>query len=175
MLKLVFPTLEHKKMVLEYKEEFVQNGDSMDGCNGLDKDRTFEAWVKACEDNLDETKIPSYWVPASTYLAINEAGELVGMVNIRHRLNDALLQHGGHIGYSVRKSKRRQGYATEMLGLVLEECEKLGIDRALVTCAKTNIGSARTIQKNGGVLENEIPEGERITQRYWIEITVGGK
>jgi len=55
-----------------------------------------------------------------------------------------------------------------MLALALEECRKLGIDRALVTCDKTNIGSAKTIQKNGGVLENEVLEGDRITQRYWI-------
>lgn len=90
------------------------------------------------------------------------------MIDIRHRLNEYLLQFGGNIGYSVRPSQRRKGYATEMLALALEECRKLGIDRALVTCDKTNIGSAKTIQKNGGVLENEVLEGDRITQRYWI-------
>ena len=92
------------------------------------------------------------------------------MIDIRHRLNEYLLQFGGNIGYSVRPSQRRKGYATEMLALALEECRKLGIDRALVTCDKTNIGSAKTIQKNGGVLENEVLEGDRITQRYWIAL-----
>ena len=92
------------------------------------------------------------------------------MIDIRHRLNEYLLQFGGNIGYSVRPSQRRKGYATEMLALALEECRKLGLNRALVTCDKTNIGSAKTIQKNGGVLENEVLEGDRITQRYWIAL-----
>ena len=92
------------------------------------------------------------------------------MIDIRHRLNEYLLQFGGNIGYSVRPSQRRKGYATEMLALALEECRKLGLDRALVTCDKSNIGSAKTIQKNGGVLENEVLEGDRITQRYWIAL-----
>lgn len=92
------------------------------------------------------------------------------MINIRHRLNEYLLQFGGNIGYSVRPSQRRKSYATEMLALALEECRKLGLNRALVTCDKTNIGSAKTIQKNGGVLENEVLEGDRITQRYWIAL-----
>ena len=74
------------------------------------------------------------------------------------------------IGYSVRPSRRRQGYAVEMLRLGLAECRKLGIDRVLLTCDKTNIGSAKTIQHNGGILENEIQTPDRITQRYWIAL-----
>ncbi|NOW05617.1 putative acetyltransferase [Clostridium beijerinckii] len=95
-------------------------------------------------------------------------GHLIGMIDIRHRLNDYLLNFGGHIGYSVRKSERRQGYATEMLGLALKECVKLGIKKVLITCNKNNIGSAKTIVNNNGILENEVDEGNRITQRYWV-------
>ena len=95
---------------------------------------------------------------------------LIGMIDIRHRLNDYLLNFGGHIGYSIRKSERRQGYATEMLSLALKECEKLNINKVLVTCDKNNIGSTKTIQKNNGKLENEVSEGDSITQRYWIKL-----
>lgn len=80
-------------------------------------------------------------------------GRLVGMIHIRHRLNDYLLDFGGHIGYSIRKSKRRQGYATEMLALALIECIKLNIKKVLITCDKNNIGSAKTIINAEGRLK----------------------
>lgn len=170
MLKLILPAPEYKEQILCYKKEFLENGDSMDGCGGLNLAETFEDWFENWKNSQSEETVRSGLVPSTTYLAVDEDDVLVGMIDIRHRLNDSLLLHGGHIGYSIRKSQRRKGYATEMLGLALKECPKYGIERALVTCAGTNIGSAKTIQKNGGVLENEIQEGERMTQRYWIHI-----
>lgn len=92
------------------------------------------------------------------------------MIDIRHRLNDYLFQYGGNIGYSIRKSERRKGYATEMLGLALEECKRMNMDKVLVTCNKCNDGSAKTIKKNGGRLENEVLEDGELIQRYWITI-----
>ncbi len=94
----------------------------------------------------------------------------MGMIDIRHRLNEYLMQFGRHIGYSVIKPCRKQGIATKMLSLALEECKILGITRVLITCDKENIASSKTIIRNGGVLENEVPKGDRITQRFWIDI-----
>lgn len=94
----------------------------------------------------------------------------MGAVNIRHYLNDKLFETGGHIGDGIRPSERRKGYATAMIGLALEECRKLGIDRVLICCDKDNIGSAKSIQRNGGVLENEVEENGNSVQRYWIEL-----
>ena len=94
-----------------------------------------------------------------------------GAVNIRHYLNDSLLKEGGHIGDGIRPSERRKGYATEMIRLALTECKKLGIEKVLMTCDKDNIGSARSIIKNGGILENEFVNSEgNIEQRYWISL-----
>lgn len=170
-LTLVLPTQQHKEAVWDYREEFLRNHSSMDGTGGLADAQSFEEWYQNSVNNRSEQTVRAGLVPATTFLAVEiSSGELVGMIDIRHRLNDYLLNFGGHIGYSVRPSCRRRGYATEMLSLGLEECRKLGIDRALVTCNKENIGSARTIQKNGGVLENERPEKDRITQRYWITL-----
>lgn len=95
---------------------------------------------------------------------------LVGAVNIRHYLNDELLKTGGHIGDGIRPGERRKGYATAMIALALEECRKLGIKRVLMTCDKNNIGSAKSIINNGGVLENEIEEDGHVEQRYWIQL-----
>ena len=95
---------------------------------------------------------------------------MVGIIDIRHRLNDYLLQFGGNIGYSIRKSERGRGYAKAMLSLGLAECRNLGLEKVLITCDKENIASAKTILACGGVLENEIAEGRRITQRYWVAL-----
>ncbi|MDP4087044.1 MAG: GNAT family N-acetyltransferase [Bacillota bacterium] len=168
-LTLVLPTLEHKEMILDYKKEFIENGDSMDGTAGLRNAETFEEWYSAICDNSKEDTVREGLVPATTYMAISkDDGGLIGMIDIRHYLNDHLFKFGGHIGYSIRKSERRKGYATEMLGLALIECAKLDIKNVLITCDKNNTASAKTIIKNGGILENEVPEGNRITQRYWI-------
>ena len=170
-LVLVLPGGEHKKQVTEYKNEFLAHGDSMDGGANLDRISTFEAWLDNAGKRRNEETVEKGLVPATVYLAVEqETGDLIGMVDIRHRLTGYLLQHGGHIGYSVRKSRRREGFGTEILGLALLKCRELGIGRVLVTCAKTNTGSAKIIQKNGGVLENEIQEETRVTQRYWISL-----
>jgi predicted acetyltransferase len=166
-LKLISPKLEHKENIMEYKKEFIESKDSMDGSAGLSDAENFEEWYRANQDNLKEETVRYGLVPANTYLAFNN-DKLVGMIDIRHRLNDYLLKFGGHIGYSVRKSERQKGYATEMLELALKECENLGIKEILITCDKDNIASAKTIISNGGKIENEIIEGNRITQRYWI-------
>ena len=91
-------------------------------------------------------------------------------VNIRHELNDYLLNYGGHIGDGVRPSERRKGYATKIIDLALKECQKLNIDKVLLVCDKDNIGSAKSIKNNGAILENEIVKDGKTIQRYWIEI-----
>ena len=98
----------------------------------------------------------------------DETGKILGAVNIRHELNSELLKSGGHIGYGIRPFERRKGYAVRMLALALPIAEQLGITRALVTCDKANIASAKTILHNGGVLENELALDGKIVQRYWI-------
>lgn len=170
-LKLVLPSIEYKEKIMDYKREFIESGDSMDGTAGLRNAETFEEWYSAFCDNLKEETVRDSLVPATTYLAISiDDGRLIGMVDIRHRLNDYLLNYGGHIGYSVRKSEGQLRYATEMLALALSECLKLNIRKVLITCDKNNIASAKTIINNDGILENEVSEGTEITQRYWITL-----
>jgi predicted acetyltransferase len=95
------------------------------------------------------------------------------MINIRHRLNEFLAREGGHIGYSVRPSERRKGYATRMLQMALQKCAEMGLEKVLIACDKENIGSAKVIMNNGGVLESEITDGSlaEVVQRYWIDLS----
>lgn len=111
-------------------------------------------------------------VPDSVFFLLDESRDrLLGAINIRHYLNDSLLKEGGHIGDGIRPSERRKGYATEMICLALIECKKLGIDKVLMTCDKENIASAKSIIKNGGILENEFVNSDgKVEQRYWISI-----
>jgi predicted acetyltransferase len=128
--------------------------------------RDFDSYLKGFDD--EEKGLPGF-VPATTLFGLDtEKDAFVGAVNIRHRLNDALLFNGGHIGDGVRPSERRKGYATKMVALALEECRKINLDRVLMVCDKQNIASAKSILKNGGVLENEIEVDGKIEQRYWI-------
>lgn len=110
-------------------------------------------------------------VPESTFFCLDAArGRLVGAVSIRHRLNERLLLTAGHIGDGVRPSERGRGVATRMIALALAQCRALGIGRVLMVCKKDNPASARTIVKNGGVLENEIAADGALWQRYWIAL-----
>lgn len=111
------------------------------------------------------------WVANSVFFCLDTERDIfVGAVDIRHRLNDLLLLTGGHIGDGIRPSERRKGYATRMIGMALEECRKLGIPRVLMTCEKTNIGSAKSILNNGGILEDEVLVDGKLEQRYWIDL-----
>lgn len=169
MVRLAFPTAADEAAVMDYRRAFVQSGDSMDGTGMLDRHERFGDWLSQVTGNRSDATVRPGLVPASTLLAW-DGGALVGMVDIRHRLNDYLLQFGGHIGYSVHPAFRRRGYATQMLALALEECRRLKLKRVLVTCFRDNTASSRTIVKNGGVLENEVYEDGEAVQRYWIDL-----
>ena len=166
------PTYKDEKAVMEFKQEFVEADSSLDETNCLEKYDDYSEWLKNVEAYASYTTIPNKThVTSSTYLVIRESDKrLIGMVNIRHTLNDFLLRMGCHIGDGVRPTERRKGYATEIIRLALEKCREFGIQKVLITCRKDNIGSAKSIQANGGQLENEILEKEYIMQRYWIKI-----
>ena len=149
-LTLAAPEERFREQILAYRTEFLEAGDHMAGCAGLDRAPSFERWLQAVRANSREETVGRGLVPASNYLAIRLTDHrLVGFIDVRHRLNEVLFQSGGHIGYSVRPGERRQGYATEMLRLALLKCRERGMHRILITCRKENIASARTIQSCG--------------------------
>ena len=118
--------------------------------------------------------LPEGFVPHSTHWLVRDGREVVGVSNFRHALTDKLRREGGHIGYGVRPSARRQGIATELLRQTLMRAREKGIEEVLVTCAKANHGSVRTILRNGGHLLSEefIPERGEVVQRYGIGLEV---
>ena len=170
-LYLVKPSAAHANQIAAYRQEFLDRGDSLDGTGGLSNYLDPADWLAWLDTLADPATRPEGFVPSTTLLCIRKADErLVGMIDIRHELNDHLLNFGGHIGYSVRPDERQKGYAKAMLHMALQEVTRLNIDRVLVTCNRDNEASRRTILACGGVLENEIwDEGDKtFVQRYWI-------
>ncbi|WP_430789013.1 GNAT family N-acetyltransferase [Virgibacillus flavescens] len=165
-MKLVRPSIEwgheHQKYVEEWDQpSMVPSSFSLDG---------HDSYKEFLEALADREKGNERWLPSSNYFLINEADRVVAMVDIRHELNEHLFNIGGHIGYSVRPSERRKGYATLILAEALKKCKELNITRVLVTCDADNVGSAKTILNNGGVEDSHfIEEDGDMKRRFWIE------
>lgn len=178
MLKLVRPTAAYEAQVMAYRRAFLDSGDDLDGCAGLERCESYAVWLDF------DTRLKALYgdgcVPSTVYLAVREADDtLVGMIDCRQFLSDFLLNYGGQIGYSVHPAHRRKGYAKEMLALALyEHYRPRGVARVLVTCDRDNEASRRTILANGGRMENEVVDEPGLgkcgwIQRYWISCAEG--
>lgn len=167
-LKLIKASVEYNKQISDMLDEWYSTGEKIIPYSIRRIDyHDFEYY---CE-NLEVKDTSEGLVPDSTFFCLDTDRDIVvGAVNIRHFLNESLLLNGGHIGDGVVPSERRKGIATAMIGLALAECKKLGIDKVLMVCDKDNIGSAKSIINNGGVLENEVVVDGVTEQRYWIDI-----
>ena len=133
----------------------------------------FRRYLDVLADQEHGVDMPTANHVPSTFLFAFVGNRIVGRASIRHALNEFLHRVGGHIGYVVVPEFRRRGYATEILRQSLQIArDKCGLNRILVTCYDDNIGSIRTIEKNGGVLENvvEAPDLDKPLRRYWIEM-----
>lgn len=169
-LILRVPTEADRTSVMEYRDEFLTSQPTIHGSGSLETFDGYDTWLSNIMQ--DHWSPAEGRVPSTQYLAYDEEGNLVGMIQLRHDLTDYLRNHGGHIGYSVRPSERRKGYASQMLALCLHEAKQLGLKRVLVTCDESNIASRRVIEKSGGVQTASWPNpatGEN-TLRFWISI-----
>ena len=170
---LIEPTMAYAKDIEAYRQEFLDIEGSMDGCGSLRRCATADEWIEKCRLGKDPATVPANLVPATQYIYVREEdGRVVGMLQIRHYFNEYLEKYSGHIGYSVRPSERRKGYATAMLRDALPHCRALGIRDVLISCLTDNEGSRRTILHNGGVYESTVhePELQRDLERYWIHL-----
>lgn len=173
-LQLVRPTMNYEKELLAFRREFIESGDSMDGSSSLRRYENIKDWLMMLDKMEDPDTVPEGFVPATLFLYVREADQrVVGMIQIRRGLNDFLENYGGHIGYCVRPSERRKGYAKAMLQETLVYCSQtLGLPFVLISCLENNEASRRTILSNGGKYINTVFWSERGVnlQRYKIEL-----
>lgn len=170
-VKLIEATIDYEKELIEYIREFQETGETIHGGADIQYKKNIEEWLQANENNKREETVEKNLMPASSFILIRENDKkLLGLLNIRHKLNDFLYRRGGHIGYSIKTTEREKGYGYEILRLALAEAKKLGLDRVLVTCDENNMASRKIIEKNKGVLENIVSIGEEELRRYWIEV-----
>ena len=167
-IKLVRLSPEYKQHLFDMMEEWLAVEQNFSPWAIRKNDyHDFEHYLK----NLERKDEEDGKVPDSVFFCLDVDRDIfVGAVNIRHYLNENICHTGGHIGDGIRPSERRKGYATAMIGLALEECKKLGMNKVLMTCDKDNIGSAKSIMNNGGVPELEVEEDGILEQRYWITL-----
>ena len=175
-LMLVKPDMTMAEEIASYRNEFLEAGSSMDGTGSLRKCENPADWIEFNRTMENPKTVPAHLVAASQYAYVRESdGRIVGMIQLRHELNEYLKNYGGHIGYSVRPSERKKGYAGKMLADFLPVCRRMGLGRVLVTCLTGNEASRRTILKNGGVYENTVfePDLKANLERYWIDLQHG--
>ena len=161
MITLKRPTKEYESEALAFKQEFIENGETtINGSELLDQMDSYDEWLKSVTDNISPDTVNSEWVVTDTYFAFDEDDNIVGIIDLRHELND-FLKDFGNSGYSVRPSQRRKGYATEMLKLIIERARQIGMDKLQLSVETSNEASVKTITKNGGKYERNFTyEGE---------------
>ena len=165
-MELRRPTLADKESILNMMAEFEETQSAHDGGFWDAENFDYEEWL---ETNLNKEmgiNLPENRVPSIQYVLFDESGHALGFLNLRLRLNEGLLNHAGHIGYSIRPSERGKGYAKEALHQGLQVAKEKNIHRALLTCSTENLASRAVILANGGQLE-DVRNG---TERYWIEV-----
>jgi len=171
-LILVKPDETYMEEIRKYRQEWVDNDDHSHGDGGLYTQTDIAAWLVNCRlYECEETKPNPAHVTCEQFMLVHKGEKRVlGMIAFRHYLNKHIAEHGGHIGYGVRPSERRKGYAKTMLTLCLEKARELGLDKVLITCDTDNKGSRKTVLACGGQFERLAQTGDEVNERYWIKL-----
>ncbi len=161
LIRLIRPAAAHKAAALAFRQEFFDHGERIiNGSELLDQTEDYDTWLSSVTANASSETVNPQWVVTDTFFAVDEAGGIVGIIDLRHTLND-FLRDFGNCGYSVRPTQRSRGYATEMLRQLLQIAAEAGLTELHVSVERSNAPSVKTIIRNGGILERSFDyEGE---------------
>jgi predicted acetyltransferase len=163
-VELVLPSLELEPAYLDCEAEFQRSGETFLAAGKTD----YRRFVEQCQ--IDHQAGSGTQVPQTDFFLVRDRTTILGRSGLRHHLNPALLDVGGHIGYRIRPAERHKGYGTQLLALTLLEARARGLHRVLLTCDSDNLASRKIIERNGGQLSSEgLSARERkLVARYWI-------
>lgn len=155
---------------IDYISEWEQNNEPIVPSATKRNNMSFEDLLKKWAFEESEGISVCGLIPATLFFMVNDNDRILGAIHFRHKLNERLLQNGGNIGYGIRSSERRKGYASLMLRMLLDRIQAQGYEKVLITCDEDNVGSARTIEKNNGILFDQVLFDEVMTRRYWVNL-----
>ena len=175
---LEVPTINRKNEALDYLKELVEYNSDLNGIGCMDmclKGMTYEEWLVELKnrEDIEYVKRINRCLSKTFFVVRENDNRIVGMINIRYNISEEMFKRGSsHIGYGIRPTERRKGYAKIALYLGLLEEQRLGEENVLLDCTVDNIGSNKTIQALGGVLEKtEFDSNDNtMTNYYWINV-----
>ena len=163
---------EIEKLALEFQE--ANDEYPFEGVSDLKKviNNSFEEYFNGLEINKHIDEIYPTYANQTTYVLADDSNHIYGLINLRHELKGKLMEVGGHIGYGIRPSERKKGYATLQLNLILDKLKELNINQALITCRENNIASKKTMEKFIGKKDTLVPSNHEgiMEYRYWIDV-----
>ena len=170
---LIRPDEKYLQQIADYRLEFFKYNSSMDGTGSLRRTEDPREWLAITRQMENPETVPEDRVQATQFLYVRDTdNRLLGMIQVRPRMNEYLSQCGGNIGYSIRPSERQKGYAKQMLADALPYCREIGLSKVLITCRDDNEPSRHTILANGGIYENTVYDSRdnEYLERYWITL-----
>lgn len=168
--KFVIPTKEYEEDAINYVKETIESGTEVNGAGSLNNYLDdYDAWL-GYREKMRNHPITEDKVPGEQFFMVNEDNEIIGMLNLRTVTTDFVRYKIGHIGYSIRPSKRGNGYNKINLYLGLLKCKEYGIKEAVLTAAEQNPASWKTMEALGGKLEEKFEGHDELVRRYVIDV-----
>lgn len=171
--RLVIPSMEYKRQAIKYIKEHIKYKSRINGSGLLfEYLNDYEGWLKKLdyERNIVADNV---LVPNETFFLVRvNDDKIIGMINLRLKLNERIKNSYGSIGYGIRPKERRKGYGKINLYLALLECQKRGIKKVIISCEKENIASSKTMLALGATFDKEVYNNFRQTfcQFYRIDV-----